>query len=81
MLMNSPTELELAACVGLDWADQRHLISLQATGCNHTESRPLEQKPDALHDGVAQLRTRFPGRPVGIAIEPSRGAVIHALMM
>ena len=81
MLMNLPTELELAACVGLDWADQRHLISLQATGCNNTESRQLEQKPDALHDWVAQLRTRFQGRPVGIAIEQSRGAVIHALMM
>ena len=81
MLMNSPHELELAACVGLDWADQRHVICLQATGCDNTESRQLEQKPDALHDWVAQLRTRFPARQVGIAIEQSRGAVIHALMM
>ena len=30
--MNQPSELELAACVGLDWADQQHLICLQATG-------------------------------------------------
>lgn len=79
--MNNLNELELAACVGLDWADQRHVICLQATDGATTESRELEQKPDALHDWVAQLRVRFEGRKVGIAIEQSRGAVIHALMM
>lgn len=79
--MNNPNEMELAACVGLDWADQRHVICLQATDSATTESRELEQKPDALHDWVAQLRVRFEGRKVGIAIEQSRGAVIHALMM
>ena len=81
MPMNSPHELELAACVGLDWADQRHVICLQATGRDNTESRQLEQKPDALHDWVAQLRTRFQACRVGVASEQSRGAVIHALMM
>ena len=79
--MNTPNELELAACVGLDWADQMHVIYLQATGSRVAESRELEQKPDVLHDWVAQLRVRFEGRKVGIAIEQSRGAVIHALMM
>jgi hypothetical protein len=64
MRMNPPPELELAACVGLDWADQRHVICLQATGHANTESRQLEQKPDALHDWVAQLRTGFQARPV-----------------
>ena len=79
--MNQPDELELAACVGLDWADQLHVIYLQAADSAKAESRELEQKPDALHDWIAQLRVRFEGRKVGIAIEQSRGAVIHALMM
>ena len=79
--MNKPNELELAACVGLDWADQRHVICLQATASAKAESLELEQKPDALHDWIAQLRVRFEGRKVGIAIEQSRGAVIRALMM
>jgi transposase len=79
--MNKPNEMELAASVGLDWADQMHVIYLQATDSAETESRELEQKPDVLHDWVAQLRLRFEGRRVGIAIEQSRGAVIHALMM
>jgi transposase len=72
---------QLAACVGLDWADQQHLICLQANDSEQFESRRLEQKPDALHESIAQLRVRFPDGPVGIAIEQSRGAVIHALMM
>ena len=79
--MNDRQDFELAACVGIDWADQQHVICLQPTGSEKTESRELEQKPDALHDWVAQLRVRFEGSRVGIAIEQSRGAVIHALMM
>ena len=79
--MTESQELELAACIGLDWADQRHAICLQASGSVESESRQLEQQPGALHDWIAQLRVRFQGRNVGIAIEQSRGAVIHALMM
>jgi transposase len=79
--MDKPNEMELAACIGLDWADQRHVICLQVTGSRETESCQLEQKPDALHEWIAQLRVRFPGRKLGIAIEQTRGAVIHALMM
>ena len=79
--MSEPNPIELAACVGLDWADQRHVICLQVADSTQTESRQLEQKPDVLHDWIAQLRIRFQARMVGIAIEQSRGAVIHALMM
>ena len=39
------------------------------------------RSPDVLHAWVAQLRERFHGRPVGIAIEQRKGAVMHALMM
>lgn len=74
-------ELELAACVGLDWADRQHLICLQAAHSTQVESKRLDQKPDALHEWIAQLRVRFAGAKIGIAIEQSRGAVIHALMM
>src|SRR5215469_11638011 len=69
------------AYVGLDWADRCHVISLQAFGSRETESCVLEQKPDALHEWIAQLRARFNGDKVGIAIEQTRGAVIHAMMM
>jgi transposase len=79
--MNQHTDTPLAAWVGLDWADQLHLICLRANDSQETESHTLKQKPAALHEWIAQLRARFPGGKVGIAIEQSRGAVIHALMM
>src|SRR5713226_8955704 len=71
----------LVACIGLDWGDERHAVHLQAADGGPVERVELEQKPDVLHAWVAQLRERFHGRPVGIAIEQRKGAVIHALMM
>ena len=74
-------DVAMVACVGLDWGDTRHALQLQLVGGGAIESLDLEQKPDVLHAWVAQLRERFHGRPVGIAIEQRKGAVIHALMM
>ena len=40
----------------------------------------LEQKPELIGAWVAALRERFGGRPVAVAVEQSRGALIHALL-
>ena len=71
---------DIAAFIGLDWADKTHSIHLQA-GNGKREHSTLEQKPEVLHEWVAQLRQRFQGRQVAIAIEQRKGAVVHALMM
>ncbi len=73
-------EQQIAACIGLDWADKEHSIHLRADG-GKLEHIRLEQKPDLLHEWIAQLQRRFQGRKVIIAIEQRKGAVIHALMM
>lgn len=79
--METPTSNpEVAAWVGLDWADQCHEIRLQAAGSPCAESFTVEQKPEALHAWIAQLHTRFPHRIIALALEQSRGAVIYALM-
>jgi transposase len=70
----------MVACVGLDWGETRHAVQLQVVDGGPIESLDLEQKPDVLHAWVAQLRQRFHGRPVGIAVEQRKGAVMHALM-
>ena len=72
---------ELAAYIGLDWGDQRHAVQMQPADGGPVERLELDQRPDVLHAWVAQLRQRFHGRPVGIALEQRKGAVIHALMM
>ena len=71
---------EMAAYAGLDWGDQQHAVQLQPAGGGPVEQIDLAQRPDVLHAWVAERRRRFDGRPVGIAIEQRRGAVVHALM-
>ena len=74
------TDQKLAAYIGLDWGDQRHALAVQPAAGGRVEHRELEQRPDTLHAWVAQLRRRFGGRPVGIALEQRKGAVVHALL-
>ena len=71
---------DFAAFVAIDWADQEHVFRLQVAGRTDPETGTLEQKPEAIGPWVAQLRERFPGGRVAIALEQSRGALIHALL-
>src|SRR6266850_3992236 len=72
--------VELAAFVGLDWADQSHVVTLQEAGSDRRERSTLDQTPEALQTWTQQLRARFGGKPVAIAVEQVRGALIYALM-
>jgi len=76
---NDQTENDYAAFIGIDWADQKHPFSLQVAGQTKKETGALEQKPEVMGPWVAKLRERFGGRPVAVAVEQSRGALIHAL--
>src|SRR6187200_3457491 len=69
-----------AAYIAIDWADQKHAFSLQVAGHSAKETGTLEQRPEVIGPWVAKLRERFGGRPVAVALEQSRGALIHALM-
>jgi transposase len=77
---NDNTQNDYAAFIAIDWADQQHTFSLQVAGQSKTETGTLEQKPEVIGPWVAKLRERFGGRPVAIAVEQSRGALIHALL-
>ncbi|MFZ0961009.1 MAG: IS110 family transposase [Terriglobia bacterium] len=70
----------IVAWIGLDWADQKHDVCLQATGSTEVEHLVVEQKPEALQAWVAELRRRFPHGPIAIALEQSRGSLFYALM-
>jgi transposase len=69
-----------AALMGIDWADEGHVIKLQETKSARIESFNIEQAPEQLHAWLSNLRTRFGGRPIAVAIEQSRGALISALL-
>jgi transposase len=76
----SPEPSAVAAWVGLDWADQQHVICLYEVATGQSTLTRLEHKPEALQDWLSQLRQRFGGARVAIVLEQARGAVIYALL-
>jgi transposase len=79
-LTNQDTPNQYAAFVAIDWADAKHAFSLQVAGQTKKETGTLEQKPEVIALWINQLRERFGGQPVAVAVEQSRGALIHALL-
>jgi transposase len=68
-----------AAFVGLDWADTKHDVCLQAAGTEQREFLSLEHSPEAINAWVQTLRTRFHGQPVAVCLELNRGPIVSAL--
>ena len=71
---------ELAALVGIDWADSQHVFVLQEVGSGKVERGEITQTPEALSEWLVGLERRFEGRPVGICLETFRGPLVHALL-
>lgn len=67
-----------AALIGFDWGHESHAIALRAAE-GGIERRTLEHSAETLHAWLDELHRRFAGQPVALAIESSRGPVIHAL--
>jgi transposase len=72
-------EPQVAAFVGIDWADQKHVWCLQAAGSEKRESGELEHTPEAVETWVGQLCQRFDNHPIAVAVEQSRGALVFML--
>ena len=70
----------VAAWVGIDWADERHAMSLLAAEAGASVERgTLEQTPEAIAAWAEGLRARLHGRTVAVAVEQKRGALVAAL--
>ena len=72
-------EPEFAAFVGIDWGDKKHVWCLRAVGLEKRESGELEHTPEAVEAWVGQLCQRFANRPIAVAVEQSRGALVFML--
>lgn len=70
----------LAALVGLDWGSAHHDVALQVVGSTTVEHARLTHDPRTLTDWLRGLQERFGNAPVGIALETSKGAIVHALL-
>jgi hypothetical protein len=77
--VNRPPVDGPVAWIGLDWGNQQHAFALQDRG-GYSEKGLLNHSPENLHHWLQQIQQRYGARPVALAIEASRGAVIHALL-
>jgi transposase len=78
-IMKENSNSELIAWIGLDWGDKSHAFAL-ADSTGKQEVGTLEHSAEALHHWLQGLAQRYGGRSVAIALEASRGAVLHALL-
>jgi transposase len=70
---------EFAAFIGIDWADAKHDVCLQAVGAHKREFMILEHKPEAIEEWACTIRKRFEGRPVAVGLELNKGPLVYAL--
>ena len=81
MNTNSKSVLsEFVALIGLDWGDREHAVALWAHGVQTIETTTLVHSPETVRAWLEQLQARFGGRPVALALETSKGPLVHLLM-
>jgi len=76
---NQKQEVEFAAFVGIDWADQKHAWALQIPGHLDVERGDLDHTPEAVAFWATELARRFAGRLIAVALEQSRGSLVFML--
>lgn len=65
--------------LGLDWGDRQHAFALQQPDGSR-QTGTVSSAPEALHRWLDDLAARFPNQQVAVALETSRGPLIHALL-
>ena len=73
------SEPAFAAFVAIDWADRKHVWSLQPNDSVAREQGAIKHTPEAVESWVTMLSSRFGGRPIAVAMEQSRGALVYML--
>jgi transposase len=68
------------ALVGLDWADQQHVVCCRDVASGQVHTQTVEQSPEGIQEWVNRLLERHPGGQIAVCLEQKRGAVVHALM-
>jgi hypothetical protein len=76
--MNTRDDESFGVFVGIDWADTKHDVCLQAAGTTQRIFEQFLHRPAEIEVWVQSLRSRFSG-PIAIAIELSKGPIISAL--
>ena len=76
--MNYLTDGQYSAVIGIDWADTKHDICLQAANNDQREFDCIPHQVERIEQWALSLRKRF-GGPIAIALELSKGPIVSAL--
>ena len=77
---NTASEINFAAFIGIDWADEKHTVCMQTAGGNSVQTREVLQTPEALSDWCNGLLAQFPNQKLAIIIEGNRSGLIYHLL-
>jgi transposase len=77
--MYSATDTDYAAFIGIDWADRKHDVCLQAAGSSKREFDELPHRPERIAQWAQALRERFAGRAIALCVELNKGPLVYAL--
>ena len=76
--MKTPSNKSFTAFIGIDWADAKHDVCIQAAGDERREFARISHKVDEIEDWAQSLYRRF-GGPIAVALELSKGPIVYAL--
>lgn len=76
--MNAQSDNSFTARVGIDWADTKHDICIQAADTDKREFDCIPHKTDEIELWAYAMHKRF-GGPIAIAVELSKGPIVYAL--
>ena len=76
--MKTPGDKPFTAFIGIDWADAKHDICMQAAGDERREFSCMPHKVEAIDNWAQSLYRRF-GGPMAVALELSKGPLVYAL--
>src|SRR5712692_7900063 len=78
-MMKPQPNHEFAAFIGIDWADAKHDICLQAADTDDREFAILAHRPDTIEAWALSLKQRFQGRSIAVCLELTKGPLVYAL--
>lgn len=76
--MNTLITHSFTAFVGIDWADRKHDVCIQAANSQQREFAIIPHKVELINEWAQSLVQRF-GSPIAVAVELSKGPIVYAL--
>ena len=76
--MNTFSQTDFVAYVGIDWADKKHDACIQAANNEQREFVIIPNKVELIEEWAQSLSQRF-GSPIAVAVELTKGPIVSAL--